>query len=175
MEGKAARQQAAAVATRQQVFVAAPPQKTDWESSKVTKRPTPPPSPVMAAPPTGGVKNFIVTVLERSPSVISSATKNQWNYLSKNSLFSVFVSRLRRASARTSVLALSRCMHCRLLLSVFWFCVSIRVSFGCFQHAAKAYQVGLFDDSYLDAIYAKRVTIMPNYMVLARRICGDRC
>ncbi|VAH83132.1 unnamed protein product [Triticum turgidum subsp. durum] len=42
------------------------------------------------------------------------------------------------------------------------------------QEAAEAYLVGLFEDTKLCAIHAKRVTIMPKDIQLARRICGER-
>lgn len=42
------------------------------------------------------------------------------------------------------------------------------------QEAAEAYMVGLFEDTNLCAIHAKRVTIMPKDMHLARRIRGER-
>jgi histone H3 len=42
------------------------------------------------------------------------------------------------------------------------------------QEAAEAYLVGLFEDTNLCAIHAKRVTIMPKDMALARRIRGER-
>jgi histone H3 len=42
------------------------------------------------------------------------------------------------------------------------------------QEAAEAYLVGLFDDTNLCAIHAKRVTIFPQDMQLARRIRGER-
>ena len=42
------------------------------------------------------------------------------------------------------------------------------------QEAAEAYLVGLFEDTNLCAIHAKRVTIMPKDMKLARRIRGER-
>ena len=42
------------------------------------------------------------------------------------------------------------------------------------QEAAEAYLVGLFEDSNLCAIHARRVTIMPRDVQLARRICGER-
>jgi histone H3 len=42
------------------------------------------------------------------------------------------------------------------------------------QEAAEAYLVGLFEDANLCAIHAKRVTIMPKDMQLARRIRGER-
>lgn len=41
------------------------------------------------------------------------------------------------------------------------------------QEAAEAYLVGLFEDTNLCAIHARRVTIMPRDMQLARRIRGD--
>lgn len=42
------------------------------------------------------------------------------------------------------------------------------------QEACEAYLVGLFEDTNLCAIHAKRVTIMPKDMQLARRIRGER-
>lgn len=42
------------------------------------------------------------------------------------------------------------------------------------QEAAEAYLVSLFEDTNLCAIHAKRVTIMPNDIQLARRIRGER-
>ena len=42
------------------------------------------------------------------------------------------------------------------------------------QEAAEAYHVGLFEDTNLCAIHAKRVTIMPKDIQLSRRIRGER-
>ena len=42
------------------------------------------------------------------------------------------------------------------------------------QEASEAYLVGLFEDTNLFAIHAKRVTIMPKDMQLARRIRGEK-
>lgn len=42
------------------------------------------------------------------------------------------------------------------------------------QEAAEAYLVGLFEDTNLCAIHAKRITIMPKDIQLARRIRGER-
>ena len=42
------------------------------------------------------------------------------------------------------------------------------------QEASEAYLVGLFEDTNLCAIHAKRVTIMPRDIQLARRIRGER-
>ena len=41
------------------------------------------------------------------------------------------------------------------------------------QEAAEAYLVGIMEDTNLCALHAKRVTIMPKDMQLARRIRGD--
>ena len=42
------------------------------------------------------------------------------------------------------------------------------------QEAAEAFLVGLFEDTNLCAIHAKRVTIFPQDLQLARRIRGER-
>jgi histone H3 len=42
------------------------------------------------------------------------------------------------------------------------------------QEAAEAFLVGLFEDTNLCAIHAKRVTIMLKDIQLARRIRGER-
>lgn len=42
------------------------------------------------------------------------------------------------------------------------------------QEAAEAYIVSLFEDTQLAALHAKRVTIFPKDMVLARRIRGAK-
>ena len=44
----------------------------------------------------------------------------------------------------------------------------------CLQEAAEAYLVGLFEDTNLCEIHAKRVMIMPRDLQLARRSCGER-
>jgi histone H3 len=43
------------------------------------------------------------------------------------------------------------------------------------QHACEDYLTGLFEDSNLLAIHAKRITIFPKDLRLARRIRGERC
>ena len=42
------------------------------------------------------------------------------------------------------------------------------------QEASEGYLVGLFEDTNLCAMHAKRVTIMPKDMLLARRLRGER-
>ncbi|XP_075240939.1 histone H3-like [Convolutriloba macropyga] len=44
---------------------------------------------------------------------------------------------------------------------------------GALHEAAEAYLVGLFEDTNLCCVHARRVTIMPRDIVLARRIRGD--
>ena len=48
------------------------------------------------------------------------------------------------------------------------------VAILCLQEAAEAYLVGLFKDTNLCAIHARRVTIVPKDIQLARRIQGER-
>ena len=45
---------------------------------------------------------------------------------------------------------------------------------GALQEASECYLVGLFEDANLCPIHARRVTIMPKDMQLARRIRGRR-
>jgi len=42
------------------------------------------------------------------------------------------------------------------------------------QEAAEAFLVGLFEDTNVCALHAKRVTVMPKDMQLARRLRGER-
>ena len=42
------------------------------------------------------------------------------------------------------------------------------------QEASEAYLVGIFEDTNLCAIHAKRITIKPKDLQLARRIRGER-
>lgn len=49
------------------------------------------------------------------------------------------------------------------------------VAIAALQEAAEAYLTSLFEDTNLCAIHAKRVTIMPKDIHLARRIRGERC
>lgn len=42
------------------------------------------------------------------------------------------------------------------------------------QESAEAYLVGLYEDSNCCAIHAKRVTVMPKDMLLAKRIRGEK-
>ena len=43
----------------------------------------------------------------------------------------------------------------------------------CLQEASEAYLVGLFEDTNLCAIHAKRVAIMPKDIQLAHRLRGE--
>ncbi len=58
-----------------------------------------------------------------------------------------------------------------------YMCTGLRwqsAAIAAMQEAAEAYLVGLFADTNLCAIHAKRVTITPKDMHLARRIRGER-
>ena len=55
------------------------------------------------------------------------------------------------------------------------FILRVLIAFVCdSQEASEAYLVALFEDTNLCAIHAKRVTIMPKDIQLARRIRGER-
>ena len=49
-----------------------------------------------------------------------------------------------------------------------------RQAIAALQEAAEAYLIGLFEDTNLCCIHAKRVTIAPKDLQLARRIHGER-
>ncbi|KAL3146538.1 5-hydroxytryptamine receptor 4 [Trebouxia sp. C0010 RCD-2024] len=70
------------------------------------------------------------------------------------------------------------CQHVRNSLNVVAFvCADLRFQSSAvlaLQEAAEAYLVSLFEDTNLCAIHAKRVTIMPKDIQLARRIRGER-
>ena len=60
---------------------------------------------------------------------------------------------------------------------LFLLCGKVRfqsLAIKALQEASEAYLVGLFEDTNLCAIHAKRVTIMPKDIQLARRIRGER-
>mmetsp|Transcript_48396 Transcript_48396/g.96854 ORF Transcript_48396/g.96854 Transcript_48396/m.96854 type:complete len:125 (+) Transcript_48396:609-983(+) len=48
------------------------------------------------------------------------------------------------------------------------------VALEALQHASEDYIIGLMEDANLSALHAKRVTIMPKDIQLARRIRGNR-
>lgn len=57
------------------------------------------------------------------------------------------------------------------------FCINLRfqsTAILALQESAEAYLVGLFEDTNLCAVHARRVTIMPKDIQLARRIRGER-
>ena len=79
---------------------------------------------------------------------------------------------------RTSVLLIRKLPFQRLVREItqdfktdLWFQSAVIL---CLQEAAEAYLVRLFDDANLCAIHARRVTIMPKDIQLARRIQGEQ-
>ncbi|MEQ2206804.1 hypothetical protein XENOCAPTIV_003107, partial [Xenoophorus captivus] len=89
-----------------------------------------------------------------------------------------FKTDLRFQSAAIGALQVSGAYCGHLICYIFFFssCVQIlkRFFFCNLQEASEAYLVGLFEDTNLCAIHAKRVTIMPKDIQLARRIRGER-
>ena len=71
------------------------------------------------------------------------------------------------------------CLQWIIVLTNWFLCLQTDLRFQshavlALQEAAEAYLVGLFEDTNLCAIHAKRVTIMPKDIQLARRIRGER-
>ncbi|KAH7440967.1 hypothetical protein KP509_03G018200 [Ceratopteris richardii] len=57
------------------------------------------------------------------------------------------------------------------------YCAGLRIqalALEALEEATKAYLISMLEDSNLCAIHAKRVTIQPKDILLARRIRGDR-
>ena len=52
--------------------------------------------------------------------------------------------------------------------------ISLRQSWINVQEAAEAFLVTLFEDSVLCAIHAKRVTLMPKYMIFLHYVCCNK-
>jgi len=48
------------------------------------------------------------------------------------------------------------------------------IAIEALQHACEDYIIGLMEDANLSALHAKRITIMPKDLHLARRIRGDK-
>jgi histone H3 len=82
-----------------------------------------------------------------------------------------------RRFQKTTDLLLRRLPFQRLVREIaFEFKADFRFQTGAvqaLQEAAEAYLIGLFEDTNLCAIHAKRVTIMPKDVQLARRIRGE--
>ena len=78
-----------------------------------------------------------------------------------------------RPAARPTDSSNSRRCACALLLAVKHDLRFQSTAILALQHASESYLVSLFEDTNLCAIHAKRVTIMPKDINLARRIRGD--
>nr|GEZ96290.1 histone H3-like centromeric protein CSE4 [Tanacetum cinerariifolium] len=76
---------------------------------------------------------------------------------------------------RPGTVALRACSNSFAMLIIFVYALQLLLNHTLvLQEAAEAYLVGLFEDTNLCAIHAKRVTIMPKDIQLARRIRGER-
>uniref|UniRef100_A0A915JUC5 Histone H2A/H2B/H3 domain-containing protein n=1 Tax=Romanomermis culicivorax TaxID=13658 RepID=A0A915JUC5_ROMCU len=82
-----------------------------------------------------------------------------------------------RRYQRTTECLIRRAPFCRLVREIMMkFKSDARIqvfAVEALQQAAEAYITGLFEDTNLCAIHAKRVTIMPKDIHLARRIRGE--
>lgn len=83
-----------------------------------------------------------------------------------------------RKYQRTTHLLLRRAPFCRLVkevTQVFHHTLRWRIdAIGALQAAVEDYLVSLMEDANCCALHAKRITIMPKDMILARRIRGSR-
>ena len=79
---------------------------------------------------------------------------------------------------KKTILLIKRAPFARLVREIAQGCMQDlrfqETAIGALQEAAEAYLVGLFEDTNLCAIHAKRITIMPRDVQLARRIRGER-
>ena len=66
------------------------------------------------------------------------------------------------------------CLLASLLYAYHMYAGTVSLAMLALQEAAEAYLVGLFHDTNECALHAKRVTIVPKDMQLARRIRGER-
>jgi len=116
-------------------------------------------------------RSLIVSGPEPSPSVKSVATRNRPSCSSANSHSNVsFVKSLR-------VRFFCLIWGCRLIHTLVDYKTDLRFQSSAvmaLQEAAEAYLVSLFEDTNLAAIHAKRVTIQPKDLQLARRLRGER-
>ncbi|CAF1882622.1 unnamed protein product [Brassica napus] len=94
---------------------------------------------------------------------------NQW--FSKPSLHE----KKHKSPRHRSIQQLNQCQaNTQIATSVITIINQIHTVKSSLIEAAEAYLVGLFEDTNLCAIHAKRVTIMPKDIQLARRIRGER-
>lgn len=114
----------------------------------------------------------IVSGLEQSPSVKFVVTKSRQSSSSGSCPSSVSFVRLRRTSRLVSCFYLPSLQHTHYLAQTDLRFQSSAVM--ALQEAAEAYLVSLFEDTNLAAIHAKRVTIQPKDLALARRLRGER-
>jgi len=109
----------------------------------------------------------------RSDEVAGVKRKHRWRP------GTVALREIRRYQKSTDLL-IPRAPFCRLVREVIRGCqessgdLRLQVAaIGALQEASEAFLVGLFEDTNLCAIHAKRVTIMPRDLHLAQRIRGN--
>lgn len=114
-------------------------------------------------------RNLIASGQEQSLCVKSGATKNPPSYSFASCLSNALSAKLRKTSRQVIYY----------LLKIFINAYQTDLRFQssavmALQEAAEAYLVSLFEDTNLAAIHAKRVTIQPKDLALARRLRGER-
>jgi len=120
-------------------------------------------------------KNLIASALALWHSARSDATRSQLSYWSGNSHSSGSSVKYHRTTRFDIFYYLVICVswhQCRILFSQ----TELRFqssAIAALQEAAEAYIVGLFEDTNLACLHAKRVTIMARDMILARRLRGE--
>jgi histone H3/H4 len=114
-------------------------------------------------------RSHIASGPEQSLCVKSGATKNPLSYSFASCLSNALSAKLRKTSRQVIYY----------LLKIFINACQTDLRFQssavmALQEAAEAYLVSLFEDTNLAAIHAKRVTIQPKDLALARRLRGER-
>jgi histone H3/H4 len=137
-------------------------------------------------PPSPGLKNTLLALASRT-SVTTLVSLRTWTRISSgkprrcrlcaSSFGTVALREIRRYQKSTELL-IRKLPFQRLVREIAQdFKTNLRFqssAIACLQEAAEAYLVGLFEDTNLCAIHAKRVTIFPKDIQLARRIRGER-
>ena len=123
-------------------------------------------------PPVGTGRSGVLAQ-KSTPAAVEGGVKKPHRYRPRT----MALCKIRRYQRSTEVLIRKLPFQCLVREIVQDFKADLRfqsAAIMALQEASEAYLVGLFEDSNLCAIHAKRVTIMPKDIQLARRIRGER-
>ena len=152
-----------------------PPPRTQplTRASPSPLRPSPPPAPLLPSLPRRAPRKQLATKAARKSAPATGGVKKPHRYRPGT----VALREIRRYQKSTELL-IRKLPFQRLVREIAQeFKTDLRFQGSAvlaLQEAAEAYLVGLFEDTNLCAIHAKRVTIMPKDIQLARRIRGER-